>query len=93
MAKKTFNIGESSYFGRWQIEIKDETIVVRGIDWDSKEVRQIDTFTLSDIPNNRLSNHLIDMSTVYYGGQMMDWVRKTLHESGTKIPSAFAGGW
>jgi len=76
MPQKTFNIGEYSYYGRWKIEIKGEAIVVTGMDWYTRKVRQTDTFTKDDANNNRLWNHLESISTVHWADKMMAFVHK-----------------
>ena len=75
MPQKTFNIGESSYYGRWKIIIKGNAITVQGIDWDTRKVERTDTFSTADIGNHGLEMHLSDMSTCYFAGEMMKWVR------------------
>lgn len=74
--KKTFNIGEESYYGRWKIEIGKEAILVTGMDWDTRRIERQDSFTFADIPNGRLENHLWEMSTSYYASTMMEWVNE-----------------
>ena len=75
MPQKTFNIGERSYYGRWKIEIKGEAIVVQGIDWETRKVEVERHFTTNDIGNYELENYLTDISTVYWAGEMMKWVK------------------
>lgn len=93
MPQKTFNIGECSYYGRWKIEIKGDSIIVTGIDWDSRKVMQTDTFTLASVNNYELENHLTDISTVYYAEQMMKWVKKQLEKNPNYKPRTDHSPW
>jgi len=79
MTQKTFNIGESSYYGRWQVKIDGEKITVNGIDWDTRKIERTDKFTTDDIDNFNLERHLTEMSTCYYAGQIMEWVKSKVN--------------
>ena len=76
MPKKTFKIGEESYYGKWQLEVKDEIVIVKGIDWDTGKVCREDVFSMREVNNFDLEHHLIEMSTFYHGQKMMDWVKE-----------------
>jgi len=80
MPQKTFNIGESSYHGRWKIEVKGEKIIVQGIDWDTRKVEATKEFSFDDAYSHDLEWYLTEQSTSYYAGTMMEWVKEHIPE-------------
>lgn len=94
MPKKTFNIGECSYHGRWKIEIEKKSIVVTGIDWDTKKEMETNTFMLEDVDNGKLETHLWSVSTSYWADTMMDWVREAVKSNPDYAPrKQYDGLW
>lgn len=76
MRTKTFRIGESSYYGIWKLEVNDmkQTVKFSGIDWNSKQVKEVKEFNLSD--RDGIREYADEQSTSYYGGQMVNFIFK-----------------
>ncbi len=71
---KTFNIGECAIGGRVKITTDDKTKTVRVqcLDWTSKKVVKEDIISIHD--RRELIFYLSEISTSYYGDQMMSWL-------------------
>ena len=76
MKTKTWNIGESSYYGTWNIKISKSNITVTGLMYKTKDIKQINVFDITDLDS--LQDLLYDVSTVYHGDKMMEWVRANI---------------
>jgi len=90
MATKTFKIGEYAKGGVITIEIHGKVIQVIGKDWDtskgwSKGSDQSNAkpfvggtataMTTDRDVERKLDNFLCDLTTSYYAGQIMDWIK------------------
>lgn len=101
MATKLFKIGEYSYYGKWRLTIKADVVNVQGIDWDTGKVCAERNFvattgqSLNTADSTPLDEYLTEMSTVYYGEEMMKWLKAELKKQGReyKEPSLFGGNW
>ena len=77
MPKKTFNIGECSYYGRWRIEIKKEEITLTGMDWDTRKVERVKKFTVADVHTGDMEYYIAaEVATSYWASMMLEWVNK-----------------
>jgi hypothetical protein len=103
MNVKTFKIGEYAKGGIITVEIKgwaNDLIAVIGKEWDyskgtrrSSDQKNAKEFTRKEVKTTdrdaerTLNNFLCDLTTSYYAGQIMDWIK-----SKTKFQTA-AGGY
>lgn len=88
MATKTFKIGESCKGGVITVEASKRTVTVIGKEWDystgsrkssnqsnAKEFARREVYTSSNDAERQLDNFLCDLTTSYYAGQVMDWIK------------------
>jgi hypothetical protein len=86
--KKTFKIGEYCKGGVITVEASKRTVTIIAKDWDmsqgtrrssnqsnAKEFDRIEVFTSSNYAERELNNFLHDLTTSYYAGQVMDWIK------------------
>ena len=88
MATKTWKLGELSKGGVITITANKRNVLVQAKDWDfstgsrrssnqsnAKEFDRIEVFTSSNDAERQLDNFLHDLTTSYYAGQVMDWIK------------------
>jgi hypothetical protein len=76
MATKLFRIGECSYYGKWRLTVKGNTVQAEGIDFESGEVEESEEFVIRDNVMDLRSVHIYLESVSNYGwaDKMMKWV-------------------
>ena len=87
-AKKTFKIGEYCKGGIITVEITGKIITVIGKEWDyskgsrkSSDQSNAKEFTRGTVESTdreaerKLNNFLCDLTTSYYAGQIIDWIK------------------
>jgi ribosomal protein S1 len=88
MATKTFKIGEYCKGGVITVEIKGKVISIIGKDWDTsagytkksnqsnaKEFTRGTILSTDSNAERKMMDFLEDLSTHYYAGEVMDWIR------------------
>ncbi len=88
MATKTFKIGEYCKGGVITVEASKRTVLIQAKEWDmsagttrgsnqsnAKEWNRLEVFTNSNNAERQLDNFLFDLTTSYYAGQIMDWIK------------------
>jgi hypothetical protein len=76
MAKKQFKIGECAVGGIIAVEITGKRIDIKALDYNSKKVVNSSAF-LTDYSNceRYIDNYLNDLTTSYYAGKVLDWIK------------------
>lgn len=89
MATKTWKLGENSNGGIITVETTSKTVTVIGKNWDiskgtlrnsdqsnAKEFTR-ETVNIENSPNayRTLDNFLNDLTTTYFAGQILDWIK------------------
>ena len=78
MAKKQFKIGECAVGGIIAVEVNNESVIVRALDYNTKRPVVADVKLPKTEPN--LSNHiecyLMDITTCYFAGKIMEWIKR-----------------
>ena len=72
MAKKQFKIGEYAIGGRVQVEIKKTYLIIKCLDWDTKEEVRINHVSIDNY--HELQNILNDITSSYYADKITEWV-------------------
>lgn len=81
MATRLFKIGENARYGKWRLTTRDGIVLAEGIDWSTNKVIEKTTFPNIERDKGRqLRNYLEGVTTSYFAGKMMDWVRLTVPE-------------
>jgi hypothetical protein len=88
MATKTFKIGEYAKGGVITVEANGKTVKVIGKEWDyskgskkSSDQSNAKEFTRKEVnldlkeAASTIDNFLHDLTTSYYAGQIMDWIK------------------
>ena len=73
---KLFKIGECAYYGKWRITIRPDEIITEGLDFYKNTLEERHVFERNELYT--LHQHLINISTCFWGDTMMEWVYKTL---------------
>jgi hypothetical protein len=73
MAKKQFKIGEYAVGGIIAVEIVNDSVGIKAQDWNSKKVVFENYFSTND--NRGMDNFLNDLTSCYYAGKVMDWIK------------------
>jgi hypothetical protein len=75
-AKKRFKIGESALGGIIDVEIYGKLISVKALDWTTKKVVSSGSAMVDDYNcSEKIENYLLDLTTCYYAGKMMEWIK------------------
>lgn len=76
MASKTFKIGEYAKGGIINVQITGKVIQINVIDMFTKNSISTGTASTDDRDVERkLDNFLIDITTSYYTGKIMEWIK------------------
>jgi len=88
MATKTFKIGEYCKGGVITVETTAKKVTIIAKDWDfsagskkssnqsnAKEWNRLEVSTSSSDAERQLDWFLCDLTTSYYAGEVMDWIR------------------
>jgi len=81
MAQKTFKIGEYALGGIIQVRIVDTIVGINVIDWKTKKVIANVTFqtrNFSGYDYREIDNFLNDVTTSYFAGKVLDWIKKVI---------------
>jgi len=76
MAKKQFKIGECAVGGIIAVEITGKVIQVKALDYNSK--KEVSTGSVMSDERQaqwKLDNYLNDLTTSYYAGKVLDWIK------------------
>lgn len=78
MAKKQFKIGECAIGGIIAVETfpKNETVSIKALDWNSKKEVKGQVFSHED--TSKMDWFLFDLTTSYYSGKVMDWIKSKI---------------
>ena len=78
MATKTFKIGEYAMGGIIQVKITGKVIqiFVKDMYGDGETLRTGTTSTEDNDVERKLDNFLIDVTTSYYTGKVMKWIKE-----------------
>jgi len=78
MATKTFKIGEYAMGGIIQVKITGKVIqiFVKDMYGDGETLKTGTTSTEDDDVERKLDNFLIDVTTSYYTGKVMKWIKE-----------------
>lgn len=76
MAKKTFKIGEYAIGGIISVETKGKVILVKALDWNSRE-ELMSGSAMADEPNahRKLFNFLNELTSSYYADKVLEWIK------------------
>ena len=79
MTKKTFKIGECATGGIIVAEVKGwsgDIVQIKALDWNTKKVVS-ENLVMSTERNAqwKLDNYLNDLTTSYYAGKILDWIK------------------
>lgn len=75
---KTFKIGEYAVGGIIKVDISENTITIQALDWNTKKSVDSETFTMDDI--NGMDGYLNELTSSYYAGKIMDWIKSPVNE-------------
>jgi hypothetical protein len=75
MAKKQFKIGECAVGGIIAVEIVNDSIGIKALDWNTKKVVFEDYFGTTSNSERQIDNFLNDLTTSYYSGKILDWIK------------------
>jgi len=88
MAKKTWKLGEVCQGGIITVEIIGKSVVVINKEWDYAQgsrrssnqtnAEELSRHTVKTTNNNAersIDNYLNDLTTSYYSGQILDWIK------------------
>jgi hypothetical protein len=75
MAKKQFKIGECAVGGIIAVNIENDTIGIKALDWNTKRVIFEDYFPIDSYGEFTINNFLNDLTTSYYAGKVLDWIK------------------
>ena len=88
MASKTFKLGEYAKGGVITAEASKRNVTIIAKEWDfsagsnrgsnqsnAKEWNRLEVYTSSNDAERQLDNFLCDLTTSYYAGQIMDWIK------------------
>ena len=88
MATKTFKIGENCKGGIITAEVTAKKVTIIGKDWDfskgskknsdqsnAKEFTRLEVMTDEPDAERKVDWFLFDLTTSYYSGQVLDWVK------------------
>jgi len=88
MATKTFKIGESCRGGVITVTVNKKTVLIQAKEWDfsqgsskgsnqsnAKEWNRLEVSTNSNDAERQLDWFLFDLTTSYYAGEVMDWIK------------------
>ena len=91
MAKKTFKIGEYAKGGVISVETTKTKVTIINREWDfskgsnrgssQSNAPEIDRITVNvsqSDAENILLDYLEDLTTPYYAGQIMDWIKESV---------------
>lgn len=77
---KTFKIGEYAIGGIIQVDIRKNEIEIKALDWNTKEIVSMNTFSMLR-PGNwtwSVAEYLEDLSTYYYAEKIMKYIKSKL---------------
>ena len=77
-ATKSFKIGECAIGGIIQAttEPKTKTVIVAALDYNSKEVVMVKTFSTNDLTSrNSIDNFLNELTSSYYADKVMKFIQ------------------
>lgn len=75
-ATKSFKIGEYAVGGIIRVEIKGKVILIKALDYNSKEVvKQGSLTTEQQGVESQIREFLEDLTSHYYAEKIMDWIR------------------
>ena len=83
MATKSFKIGECAIGGIIKVDINGwsgDIIQIKALDWNTKKVVK-ELVVLSTEPqySQRVEDFLNDLTTCYYAGKIMEWMKSKLN--------------
>ena len=78
MAKKQFKIGEYAVGGIIAVETssKNETVSIKALEWFSK--REVKGQTFSNEDTRGIKEFLFDLTSSYYAGKVLDWIKANI---------------
>jgi hypothetical protein len=79
MAKKTWKIGEYTIGGIISVEIKNKNVHIQCLDWNTKESVRSCWFLYDQ--TSEMDENLHDMTSSYYAGQIMEWIRSQIPQT------------
>lgn len=75
-ATKSFKIGEYAVGGIIRVEIKGKVILIKALDYNTKEVvKQGSLTTEQQGVESQISEFLEDLTSYYYAEKIMDWIK------------------
>ena len=75
-ATKSFKIGEYAVGGIIRVEIKGKVILIKALDYNTKEVvKQGTTTTEQQGVESQITEFLEDLTSYYYAEKIMDWIK------------------
>ena len=84
MATKTFNIGEYAIGGRIKVDISNNAIAIKALDWNTKSIvmesgfDKINDWQGSYYSGRQIDNFLNDLTSSYYADKIMDWIKSNV---------------
>jgi hypothetical protein len=88
MASKTWKLGEVCRGGVITITANKRNVLVQAKEWDfsagsnrgsnqsnAKEWNRLEVYTSSNDAERQLDNFLCDLTTSYYAGEILDWIK------------------
>jgi|TARA_R110000782_G_scaffold21110_4_gene56916 uncharacterized GH25 family protein len=91
MATKTWKLGEVCKGGIITVTTTKNTVLVQGKEWDyskgstkgsnqsnAKEFTRLEMKTTDNNAESKLDWFLFDLTTSYYSGQIMDWIKSNV---------------
>jgi len=88
MATKTWKLGEYAKGGVITITANKRNVLVQAKEWDfsagsnrgsnqsnAKEWNRLEVYTSSNDAERQLDNFLCDLTTSYYAGEILDWIK------------------
>jgi hypothetical protein len=75
-ATKSFKIGEQAVGGIIRVEIKGKVILIKALDYNTKEVVKQGTITTEQQGvESQITAFLEDLTSYYYAQKIMDWIK------------------
>jgi hypothetical protein len=79
-ATKSFKIGECAIGDIIRVDIQGKLIQVKALDWNTKkEVSSGSAMSDDDDCSRKIEDYLMDLTTCYFAGKIMEWIKSKLN--------------
>ena len=78
-ATKMFKIGEYAIGGIIKVDVKDDSLTIRALDYNSKECIQEHSFPDALYAGHGVMDLLYELTSSYYAGKVFDWIKTKIN--------------